>query len=157
MLNRSGGELLATTRTSHKTGSCRASKAQPAGGTTRVGHCDPFDSNAQITHPIACLWAGPLRGQRLQGPADRCRSSVDATAGMLELYAAPKIGRDAYAEMAGDFTRNASAPILKDMLLRYRQNPPYPGSVLLRRPRQHAVHSWWFGGLVPAAGARSWA
>lgn len=41
---------------------------------------------------------------------------VDATAGMLELYVARKIGRDAYAEMADDFARNDAAGILKDTL-----------------------------------------
>lgn len=41
---------------------------------------------------------------------------VDATAGMLELYVARKIGRDAYAEIAEEFVRNDAAGLLKHTL-----------------------------------------
>lgn len=41
---------------------------------------------------------------------------VDATAGMLELYVARKIGRDAYAAIAQDFAGNDATGILKNTL-----------------------------------------
>lgn len=41
---------------------------------------------------------------------------VDATADMLELYVARKIGRDAYAAIAQEFTANDAAGMLKNTL-----------------------------------------
>lgn len=41
---------------------------------------------------------------------------IDATAGMLELYVARKIGRAAYAEIAHDFVKNDGTGILRDTL-----------------------------------------
>ncbi len=43
-------------------------------------------------------------------------SCIDATAGLLELYVARKIGRDAYATIAGEFASNDAAGILGSTL-----------------------------------------